>query len=670
MKKILTNWGRYPVAECEAFRPSDYAEVATYVRQHTDIIARGNGRCYGDASLASRVISTLSLDRILAFNRKEGIITCQAGVLLDAVLKRIVPEGYFLPVTPGTKLITVGGALAADIHGKNHHTNGVFSDHVLSFRLLTSDGNISEVKPGEPLFDQTAGGLGRTGIILELTFRLMKMETAYLRQTVFRAKNLTEIIGLLERHSGAAYSVAWIDCLATGRQLGRSILYLGEHTAFHEVPGNKNALQLHNPPQISIPFLFPSWILNPVSMRVFNFLYFHKASTGKSKVVHYDPFFYPLDKLKHWNRMYGKNGFVQYQFVLPLESAYEGISSIIEILSSSGLSPFLAVIKGFGKSHDRRYLHFPMEGYTLALDIKISAALWTALDRTDNIVSRLGGRVYLTKDARMKREAFLAQYTVPVPETPTFKSHQMERFHRKKEHVLLILGANSDIANATAIAYARQNPSGHLILASRDLEQLTHFASEQGLTSRCDILYFDAADLNTHRAFVETLPQQPDWVLYTAGVLIANETGREDPSKWRENAAVNFTGAVSVLQELVRVSNPFLKRIMGLSSIAALRGRRSNYLYGAAKSGFHQYLCGLRQELQSRGICVQAITPGSVRTKMTQHMHLPPGTNTPEEIAASILQSQNCSFEVYPTLFWRFVAIVVRILPEWALKRI
>lgn len=669
MKEVLYNWGLYPKIECDQIQSADYEALVDFVKNNKAIIARGNGRCYGDASLASKVISTLPFHKIIHFDSQQGIFTCQSGVLLDNILQLIVPEGFFLPVTPGTKFITVGGALASDIHGKNHHVDGVFSDHVLSFKLLLPSGDITDVFPGEDLFDQTAGGLGRTGIVLELQFRLKKIETTYIRQTAMRAKDLAEIFSLFEQHKTATYSVAWIDCLASGQHLGRSVLLLGEHAKAADIPGTKKLLQLHARPFLNVPFMFPSWVLNPLFIRIFNLLYYFKPSSKGQQVVHYDPYFYPLDKVENWNRIYGKKGFVQYQFVMPKDRSFKGIKEVLEILSENNLGSFLAVLKLFGKSHENRYLHFPMEGHTLALDIKISERIWPVLDQLDDIVTRYGGKVYLTKDARLRHKNYEAQYQQKTTANDTFQSYQMARLEKQKEHVFLVLGANSDIAKAAAIEYTKQYPKGHLILASRNVKSLATFVADHQLEAVSDIRYFDATDLRSHREFVQQLPHQPHWILYAAGVLATNEDCFQQPDSWIENVQVNFTGAVSILNALVSDSNPFLEKVIGLSSIAGLRGRKSNFMYGAAKSGFHQYLFGLRQELRSRGVVVQAVTPGSVKTKMTQHLQLPSSANTARDIADVIVNAKSRSFELYPGFFWRLVAIMVRILPESIIKK-
>lgn len=426
----MYNWGLYPKVEAKFLQPRYLDELRTTVQAEQHMIARGNGRCYGDSALSSSIISTLKLNRILSFDTDEGIMHCEAGLMLDEVLNVAVPKGFFLPVSPGTKFITVGGALASDIHGKNHHVDGVFSDHVLSFSIINEKGALVEVFPQDPMFAQTAGGMGLTGIIYSVCFRLKKIETSMMRIVKYRAKNLREIFDLFEEHADPTYSVAWIDCLSPGKKMGRSILILGEHATASEV-NKKDMLKPHKPPGLNVPFFFPNWVLNRWTVKAFNMVYYHNPMVkhGKPEIVHYDPYFYPLDAIHNWNRIYGKRGFTQYQFVLPKEVSYEGVSKILGIMQENGEASFLAVLKLFGKSHGERYFHFPQEGYTLAVDFQVSKKVMAMLDRFDEIVKALGGKIYLTKDARMKPATFEAMYENKLPTTSAFRSSQSERLH-------------------------------------------------------------------------------------------------------------------------------------------------------------------------------------------------------------------------------------------------
>jgi decaprenylphospho-beta-D-ribofuranose 2-oxidase len=412
MKKQIANWGNYPVIESneESFAFSE--QLRELLSRDENFIPRGNGRCYGDASLASNTISTLKFDKILYFDRVTGIFECQSGLTLDQILEVIVPAGWFLPVTPGTKFITVGGAVASDVHGKNHHIEGSFSNHILDMEIVLASGQSLTCSPdiNSDLFEASCGGMGLTGIISRIKFRLKKIETSFIRQKQIKAGNLDELIRLFEEYKHYTYSVAWIDCLKKGPHFGRSILMLGEHASVQELgeKQKKNPLQLPGKKQINFPFSLPSWVLNTFTVKAFNFLFYAKNLKKEiNQLIGYEPFFYPLDAILHWNRGYGKKGFVQYQFVLPLE-AEKGLEEILHRISNKGMGSFLAVLKVFGKQES--IISFPREGYTLALDFPVKAGLLEFLDELDQVVLRYGGRLYMSKDARMKPEILRQGY--------------------------------------------------------------------------------------------------------------------------------------------------------------------------------------------------------------------------------------------------------------------
>lgn len=412
MKKSIANWGNYPVVETDEKSFSFNEQLLTALSQSSDIIARGNGRCYGDASLAPHTLSTLKFDKILSFERILGTFECQSGITLDKVLEVIVPEGWFLPVSPGTKFITVGGAVASDVHGKNHHVDGSFSAHVVEMDVLLADARsiTCSAMVNSDLFWATCGGMGLTGIITRVKFNLKKIETSYIRQKQVKAKNLNELLDLFETYKDATYSVAWIDCLKKGDGFGRSILMLGEHARREELPEKyqKDPLKLPGKKKIPFPFHLPSFVLNQFTVKAFNFLFYSKNTSREiNNMVSYEPFFYPLDAILHWNRMYGKKGFIQYQFVLPLESK-QGLIDILNKINEAGMGSFLAVLKIFGSQND--LISFPKEGYTLALDFAVKDGLFAFLDELDEIVLRYGGRIYLSKDARMKADIFWKSY--------------------------------------------------------------------------------------------------------------------------------------------------------------------------------------------------------------------------------------------------------------------
>ncbi|HUQ97127.1 MAG TPA: FAD-binding oxidoreductase [Chitinophagaceae bacterium] len=412
IKKRVANWGNYPVLETEEKTFSFTEQISEALLQSDGVIARGNGRCYGDASLANHTISTLKYDKILSFDTERGLFECQSGITLDQVLDVVVPKGWFLPVTPGTKLITVGGAVASDVHGKNHHVDGAFSAHVLEMDVVMGNGKSLTCSRtfNADLFWATCGGMGLTGIITRVVFDLKKIETSYIKQKQVKAENLEELLQLFDTYNHYTYSVAWIDCLQKGAQFGRSILMLGEHATLTDLPESKkgNPIKLPKKKNITFPFNLPSFVLNQFTVKAFNFLFYGKNFKKEiNNVVSYEPFFYPLDAILHWNRGYGKKGFVQYQFVLPLESK-QGLIDIMKKISDAGLGSFLAVLKVFGKQDD--LISFPMEGYTLALDFPVRNGLFKFLDELDEIVLQYNGRLYLSKDARMKPDIFWRSY--------------------------------------------------------------------------------------------------------------------------------------------------------------------------------------------------------------------------------------------------------------------
>ncbi|HZK62683.1 MAG TPA: FAD-binding oxidoreductase [Puia sp.] len=412
MKKHIANWGNYPVVESNEESFSFPDQLRQLMDEQTPFIPRGNGRCYGDASLAKRTISTLKYNKILSFDAAKGVFACQSGLTLDQILEVIVPKGWFLPVTPGTKFITVGGAVASDVHGKNHHIDGSFSNHILEMDITLSSRETLTCSPvmNPDLFEATCGGMGLTGIITRVSFQLKKMETSFIRQKQIKAANLEELIRLFETHQYHTYSVAWIDCLKKGAHFGRSILMLGEHALLTDLSEKQkqDPLRLPRKKQINFPFNLPSWVLNAFTVKAFNYLFYTKNFKKEiNSVISYEPFFYPLDAILHWNRGYGKNGFVQYQFVLPLE-AKQGLVEILNRISDKGLGSFLAVLKVFGKQES--IISFPKEGYTLALDFPVRPGLLAFLDELDLVVLRYGGRLYMSKDARMKPEVLQSGY--------------------------------------------------------------------------------------------------------------------------------------------------------------------------------------------------------------------------------------------------------------------
>jgi decaprenylphospho-beta-D-ribofuranose 2-oxidase len=398
-------WGMYPQVECEQLRGEDEEAMRNILAAHRGVIAYGNGRSYGDSALSQKVLMMRPWDHFLGFDAQSGLLHVQAGVLLSEILEHFVPRGWFLRVTPGTKLITVGGAIASDVHGKNHHVEGCFSQCVASFRMMNAEGEVLTCTPEETpeLFHATCGGMGLTGVILDAQIYLKRIQSTKIEQQTIKTRNLKETFEAFEAHSDKPYSVAWIDCLAKGESRGKSLLMVGDFAEDGDLSYRPKSPK-------SIPFNFPTFALNTWSVRAFNWLYYAKAKSGTShQKVDIDTFFYPLDAIGHWNRIYGKRGFTQYQFILPKEHSYEGLEEVLSAIADSGKGSFLAVLKLYGPANEN-WLSFPIEGYSLALDFKIEEGLFGLLDQLDEIVLRYGGRLYLTKDVRVSRETFEQGY--------------------------------------------------------------------------------------------------------------------------------------------------------------------------------------------------------------------------------------------------------------------
>lgn len=419
----LAGWGNYPKRSTEILAPHMPSAVTALCAERSGWIARGSGCGYGDAAIGTHfTLSSLGLNRMLAFDPAAGRLRVEAGVTIAEILTTFVPRGFFLKVVPGTKFVTVGGAIAADVHGKNHHRDGGFGNSLESFRLALPNGEtVTCTRTENPeLFAATVGGMGLTGTILDATLLLFPIETAWLRQEVRVADNFDAAITELEKSATSTYSVAWIDCLARGAKLGRSLIYVAEHASRKDIerlgadvtpfPAERNV-------RVSVPALFPACLLNPVSVRAFNELYFRRGAARATapSIIHWDPYFFPLDAIANWNRIYGRKGFVQHQSVIPLDRARLVLAEILDRVSRRGSASFLAVLKQLGEGS--QFISFPLRGYTLAMDFPVTDKLFPFLDEIDRLVVGAGGRLYLAKDARQSRATFEAGY----PELDAFR---------------------------------------------------------------------------------------------------------------------------------------------------------------------------------------------------------------------------------------------------------
>lgn len=418
--KTIAGWGNFPLERCCVYRPEKRSEVAALLAaEHPPTtIARGLGRSYGDAALNRDhgVMIQSQLNRFLSFDEAEGVLECEAGTSLAEIIAVLLPRGFFPQVVPGTQFITVGGAIAADVHGKNHHRDGSFAGCVVDLTLLMPSGVVWTCSPHQraDVYWATIGGMGLTGVIQTARIRLQRVESAYLDVAYRRFEHVDPLLNHFDEHDpDHHYSVAWIDCLAKGRALGRGVLMLAEHAARADLPPRTRARPLSPPRRRThtLPCFAPAALLNPLTVRAFNALYYH-CHRSERKLVDYDRFFFPLDRIHHWNRIYGQRGFTQYQAVLPpsADAGHRGVKAMLQRIADFGGASFLAVLKKFGPASPG-LLSFPMEGYTLSLDLpNTGPKLLDLMGALDRIVIEHGGRVYLAKDACLSRASFAAMY--------------------------------------------------------------------------------------------------------------------------------------------------------------------------------------------------------------------------------------------------------------------
>ncbi|MFK4511790.1 FAD-binding oxidoreductase [Bradyrhizobium daqingense] len=408
---LVSGWGRFPVVDSDVLRPRSFAAVGEAVAAGT--IARGNGRAYGDAAIGTvRTVTMTGFDRVRSFDPATGRIRLEAGVLLADLIETFGPRGFLPFVVPGTRFVSIGGAVAADVHGKNHHCEGGFGRYVDSILLRTGQGEVIEAsrEQNSDAFFATIGGMGLTGIILEATMRLRTVETGWIRERVICASDLDAAMRALDAGDSATYSVAWIDCVARGKDLGRSLIYLGEHAGKDELTEGAAAFPVGKDSGLGVPVDLPAMTLNRYSIRAFNEMYYRMGArrAGGSRVVSLYPYFFPLDSIADWNRIYGRRGFLQHQCVIPEAGARDVLGEILERVARRGDASFLAVLKKLGQGDG--ILSFPLPGYTLALDFPVRGDILNFLDEIDRLVVAAGGRLYLAKDARQSRATFAAGY--------------------------------------------------------------------------------------------------------------------------------------------------------------------------------------------------------------------------------------------------------------------
>ncbi len=424
-KPSFESWGRYPMynADVRSVHWQDqFPRVIDGV--HHGALPVGMGRSYGDVCLLKdgTLVKTTGMNRLLAFDPATGVLTAEAGITLAKILDFSVPHGWFLPVTPGTKYVTLGGAIANDIHGKNHHVAGTFGCHVPQFELVRSDGTrlICSPTSNPDVYSATIGGLGLTGMMTWAQLRLKRIVSRQIEYEGIQFHGIDEFLDLTAQSQDIEYTVSWIDVTSTGKNFARGIFMQGDHV---EIPSE---LKPSVAPKLTFPFELPGWVLNGASVGLFNTLFFKKQMKQRvTKLMDYEPFFYPLDAVLKWNKMYGRRGLLQFQYAIPWEHAREGTIAILHEVAKSGLASFLAVLKAFGDVPSPGMMSFPKPGITLALDFPIKPGKSFALfDRLAEMTQEFGGRLYPAKDARMTAGQFQAFYP------------QWQRFARYKDPAL------------------------------------------------------------------------------------------------------------------------------------------------------------------------------------------------------------------------------------------
>lgn len=433
MSGSLYSWGHYP-DKPQSGHPSNWRDdlpdlLGQVSRVHGTTLPYGNGRSYGDSCLASsdHVLCMRGLDRFIEADWETGTVCAEAGITLAEILAIAIPRGWFLAVTPGTQFVTLGGAIANDVHGKNHHVRGTFGKHVLSFGLLREgQAIVCSTSSNSHLYSATIGGLGLTGIISWACIQLIPIRASQINSSVVRFSNLAEFFSLsAELDHQHEYSVAWIDCLAKGRDTGRGVFIVGDHAQF-------GTLEVGSRSKLSVPFTPPLSLINHLSLQAFNQAYWHlHPGTPKRVRGSYEPFFYPLDRILHWNRVYGRRGFQQYQCVIPDDVADVAMREVLETIADAGHGSFLAVLKRCGDIQSPGLLSFPLPGASLALDFPQKQGLEKLFLRLDHIVHEAGGRLYPAKDAHMSgihfRRAYPAWEQLEALRDPSLNSHFWKR---------------------------------------------------------------------------------------------------------------------------------------------------------------------------------------------------------------------------------------------------
>jgi decaprenylphospho-beta-D-ribofuranose 2-oxidase len=708
----VRGWGGGEGADVRMLRIGGVEQLAAALervrgRGHLDrgAIARGMGRGYGDAAQLDGGL-VLDTTRWTGFelDPERGTVTAEAGVPLGALLDALVPQGWIVPVLPGTQHVSVGGAVASDIHGKNHGTAGTFGSHVEALGLLTAAGETLELSEGDPRLAATIGGMGLTGVIVWARIRLRAVSSPLLAVDTDRADSLEGVLAAL-RAPGGAHRVAWLDLLGTAPV--RGVVTRADHLDAGDVPSGARGTATVTA-RATVPAGWPSGLLRPAAVRAFNEVRFRRSPRReRGRVESLGAHMFPLDALVAWPRLYGSQGLVQYQLVVPF-GAEQVLETVIERLRRSAVPCYLAVLKDFGEANEAP-LSFPIAGWTLALDLPRAApGLERLLEGFDELVAEVGGRVYLSKDSRMRRDAVRAMYPRldewrqvrdGVDPEGVWRSDLAERTGLVQERArttsettttpapvrtvassapkrLLLLGGTSEIGLAIARRLAREGPvRPYLIGRDRDRLSAALADLERSGCSEGELAVLDADDLDSHpeavaRAF--ELMDGIDLVVLAVGVLGAQAGVEADRAEALEVMRVNFTGAGSLLLEAMRrLEDQGAGTCVVLSSVAAERPRATNAVYGAAKAGLDALAQGLADASAGSGVRVLVVRPGFVRTKMTEGLPEAPMATTAAEVAeATVRALDGDAHTIWVPGRLRLVFTVLRHLPRPIFRRL
>lgn len=402
---IISGWGNFPKINSQQVFPCNSEELIKIIKKfNSSCIARGMGRSYGDSSLALNSINLSKYNKIISFDSNSGLLVCESGATINQIIKYILEKGWFFPVIPGTKYVSIGGAISSDVHGKNHHQDGCISSFIKKITFIDPNYKLIECSKylNPEYFKAICGGMGLIGIITQVEIQLIKIPSAYINEEIVECNNISELFENFEKNNNALYSVAWIDFFSFNKKNFKSIFMKGN---FNKIKNYKNINDL----KINVPFYMPSNLLNNKTISIYNKYNYYRSSKNPQKKLHLDKFFFPLDKIGNWNKIYGKNGFIQYQFVIPKTKGHEGLEEIFNLINSSKSKPFLSVLKLFGDENDN-YLSFPKKGWTLALDFKNNRETVNLINKLDQIILKFKGKIYLAKDSLMSEKLFKSTY--------------------------------------------------------------------------------------------------------------------------------------------------------------------------------------------------------------------------------------------------------------------